>query len=230
MEINQLLFLLIDVVLLAIALILLIPVAVLFLECSAAFLSGVGPTAETKAPRPKVAVLIPAYNEAAGIAATISTILPQLTPQDRLLVIADNCTDATAEIARNCGASAIERQDTERKGKGYALDFGLQSIESDPPEVVIMVDADCICQPDAIEKLARVADCRTKTGASNLFNGTATKSYSKRFYFCLSISREKFSPAQRIKTVRIPIITNRNRHGFSLVDNSIGFSSQQQYC
>ncbi|MEG4058789.1 MULTISPECIES: glycosyltransferase [unclassified Microcoleus] len=157
MEINQLLFLLIDVVLLAIALILLIPVAVLFLECSAAFLSGQGETAETKAPRPKVAVLIPAYNEAAGIAATISTILPQLTPQDRLLVIADNCTDATAEIARNCGASAIERQDTERKGKGYALDFGLQSIESHPPEVVIMVDADCICQPDSIEKLARVA-------------------------------------------------------------------------
>ncbi|MEK0190721.1 glycosyltransferase family 2 protein, partial [Microcoleus anatoxicus] len=42
-------------------------------------------------------------------------------------------------------------------GKGYALDFGLESIASDPPEVVIMVDADCICQPDAIEKLARIA-------------------------------------------------------------------------
>ncbi|MEG4346527.1 glycosyltransferase family 2 protein [Microcoleus sp. A003_D6] len=157
MQINQLPFLFIDFVLLAIALILLIPVAVLFLECSAAFLSNLAPTDETKEPRPKIAVLIPAYNEAAGIAATISTILPQLTPQDRLLVIADNCTDATAEIARNCGATAIERQDTERKGKGYALDFGLRSIESDPPEVVIMVDADCICGPDAIEKLARVA-------------------------------------------------------------------------
>ena len=157
MQINQLAFLLIDVVLLTIALILLIPVAVLFLECSAAFLSGLGPTAETKELRPKVAVLIPAYNEAAGIGATISTILPQLTPQDRLLVIADNCTDATAEIARNCGATAIERHDTERRGKGYALDFGLTAIASDPPEVVIMVDADCICQPDAIEKLARVA-------------------------------------------------------------------------
>ena len=157
MQINQLAFMFIDVVLLAIALILLIPVAVLFLECSAAFLSGLGPTADIKSPRPKVAVLIPAYNEAAGIGATISTILPQLTADDRLLVIADNCTDATAEIARNCGASAIERQDTERKGKGYALDFGLRSIESDPPDVVIMVDADCICGPDSLEKLARVA-------------------------------------------------------------------------
>ncbi|MEG4802977.1 glycosyltransferase family 2 protein [Microcoleus sp. ARI1-B5] len=157
MQINQLPFLFVDVVVLAIALIVLIPVAVLFLECSAAFLSSFGDTAKTQEPRPKVAVLIPAYNEAAGIAATISTILPQLTPQDRLLVIADNCTDATAEIARNCGATAIERQDTERKGKGYALDFGLQSIASDPPEVIIMVDADCICGPDSIEKLARVA-------------------------------------------------------------------------
>ncbi|MEG3937099.1 glycosyltransferase [Microcoleus sp. S36b_A3] len=157
MEINQLPLLFVDVVLLTIALILLIPVAVLFLECSAAFLSNLAPTDETKEPRPKIAVLIPAYNEAVGIAATISTILPQLTPQDRLLVIADNCTDATAEIARNCGATAIERHDTERKGKGYALDFGLQSIASDPPEVVIMVDADCICEPDSIETLARVS-------------------------------------------------------------------------
>ena len=157
MEINQLLLLFVDVVLLTIALILLIPVAVLFLECSAAFLSNLAPTDETKEPRPKIAVLIPAYNEAAGIAATISTILPQLTPQDRLLVIADNCTDATAEIARNCGATAIERHDTERKGKGYALDFGLRAIASDPPEVVIMVDADCICESDSIETLARVA-------------------------------------------------------------------------
>ena len=157
MQINQLAFLFIDAFLLTIALILLIPVAVLFLECTAALLSGSNQTSETKSPRPRVAVLIPAYNEAAGIAATISTILPQLTPDDRLLVIADNCTDETAEIARNCGASAIERHDTERKGKGYALDFGLESIASDPPEVVIMVDADCICQPDALETLARVA-------------------------------------------------------------------------
>jgi cellulose synthase/poly-beta-1,6-N-acetylglucosamine synthase-like glycosyltransferase len=156
-ETNQLAFLLIDVMLWAIALILLVPVAVLFLECSAALLSRRSATTETKLPRPKVAVLIPAHNEAAGIAATISTILPQLTTEDRLLVIADNCTDATAAIARNIGASAIERQDTERKGKGYALDFGLQSIAAEPPEVVIMVDADCICEPDAIEKLARVA-------------------------------------------------------------------------
>ena len=157
MESYQLAFLFIDAFLLTIALILLIPVAVLFLECTASLLSPQNSTADAKSPRPKVAVLIPAYNEAAGIAATLSTIMPQLTPDDRLLVIADNCTDATAEIARNCGATAIERQDTQRKGKGYALDFGLQSIASDPPEVVIMVDADCICQPDAIEKLARVA-------------------------------------------------------------------------
>lgn len=157
MENSQLVFLFIDIMLWAIALILLIPVAVLFLECTASLFSASQSTADTKSPRPKVAVLIPAYNEAAGIAATISTILPQLTPDDRLLVIADNCTDSTANIARKCGATALERQDTERKGKGYALDFGLVAIASDPPEVVIVVDADCICQPDAIEKLARIA-------------------------------------------------------------------------
>jgi cellulose synthase/poly-beta-1,6-N-acetylglucosamine synthase-like glycosyltransferase len=154
---NSLVLVSIELILLTVSLILLIPIGVLFLECLAALLSSHNSTSEVKLPRPKVAILIPAYNEAAGIAATISTILPQLTPDDRLLVIADNCTDETATIARNSGASAIERQDTQRKGKGYALDFGLQSIESAPPEVVIMVDADCICEPDSIEKLARVA-------------------------------------------------------------------------
>ena len=51
----------------------------------------------------KLAVLIPAHNEASSIGKTLKTLLPQLTPQDRIVVVADNCTDETATIARFIG-------------------------------------------------------------------------------------------------------------------------------
>lgn len=148
----------VDIVLFVIALGLFIPIAVLFIECSAAFLPGRGETWDTGVPRPRVAVLLPAHNEASCISATIETLLPQLTDQDRLVVIADNCSDETAEIARGFGATVIERIDPVLMGKGYALDYGLRFIEADPPAVVVMADADCIVHQGAIDRIARLAD------------------------------------------------------------------------
>jgi cellulose synthase/poly-beta-1,6-N-acetylglucosamine synthase-like glycosyltransferase len=148
-------FLFVDSLLFVIALGLLVPIAVLFLECSAAFLPGRSQAWNAEVPRPRVAVLVAAHNEASGISETLLTILPQLTDQDRVVVIADNCNDETAAIARNIGATAIERIDPDRRGKGYALDYGLRFIEADPPEVVVVVDADCIVHQGTIERIAR---------------------------------------------------------------------------
>jgi cellulose synthase/poly-beta-1,6-N-acetylglucosamine synthase-like glycosyltransferase len=53
--------------------------------------------------RQRIAVLIPAHNEAAEIAATIQSILPQMKGGDRLIAIANNCSDRTAEVAREAG-------------------------------------------------------------------------------------------------------------------------------
>lgn len=150
-------FLFVDIALFVIALGLLVPIAVLFIECSAALLPGCFESWDASVPRPRVAVLVPAHNEAFGIGATLETILPQLTEQDRLVVIADNCSDETAAHARKFGATVIERIDTNRRGKGYALDYGLRFIEVDPPEVVVLVDADCIVHEGAIDKIVRQA-------------------------------------------------------------------------
>ncbi|HEY9238751.1 MAG TPA: glycosyltransferase family 2 protein, partial [Burkholderiaceae bacterium] len=100
-------------------------------------------------------VLMPAHDEAAGIAVVIAAVLRQLGPGDRLLVVADNCSDATASIARAAGAEVCERTDPERRGKGYALDHGVRWLESAPPAVVIVLDADCMVAPHALERLAR---------------------------------------------------------------------------
>jgi cellulose synthase/poly-beta-1,6-N-acetylglucosamine synthase-like glycosyltransferase len=150
-------FLFIGIILLVIALGLLIPISMLFAECSAAFLPPRSETKVVEEPQPKVTILVPAHNEASGIGATLETLVPQLTEQDRIVVVADNCSDETAEIARNFGVTVIERQDTELLGKGYALDYGLRFIEKEPPDVVVMIDADCIVHQGTIAQLAKAA-------------------------------------------------------------------------
>jgi cellulose synthase/poly-beta-1,6-N-acetylglucosamine synthase-like glycosyltransferase len=110
--------------------------------------------AAASATRPRVAVLVPAHNEAAGIAATLASIAPQLRNGDRLLVVADNCSDATAEVARAAQADVAERHDSARRGKGHALDFGIQHLLAAPPEVLIVIDADCTLHPGSIDVLA----------------------------------------------------------------------------
>ncbi len=154
---NQPVFLFIEIVLFAIALGQLIPISVLFAECIAALFPSRLTKWQTVALQPRIDVLVPAHNEAAGIVATLKTLLPQLTAQDRLVVVADNCDDETAAVARAAGATVIERQEPERRGKGYALDYGLQFIAADPPEVVVVVDADCFVHPGTIDRLARLA-------------------------------------------------------------------------
>lgn len=102
-----------------------------------------------------VCVLMPAHNEAQGIEASIRSVMGQLQAQDRLLVIADNCTDNTAALARKAGAQVIERTDAVRRGKGYALDHGIQSLQSNPPHLVVMMDSDCVLHPGSLEVLAQ---------------------------------------------------------------------------
>ena len=112
----------------------------------------------------KIAILIPAHNEALTIGETLKTLLPELTSQDRIIVVADNCTDRTAAIARLIGDSSekfnltvLERNDPERMGKGYALDYGIKFLESDPPSVVVFIDADCLVNSGTVSQLAELA-------------------------------------------------------------------------
>ncbi|MGE8305591.1 MAG: glycosyltransferase family 2 protein [Pseudomonas kermanshahensis] len=105
--------------------------------------------------RPRVAVLVPAHNEALIIRSTLASVAPQLLAHDRLLVVADNCTDDTAQLARSAGAEVVERDNDLLRGKGYALDFGVRHLAQRPPEVVIIVDADCQVGEGAIDLLAR---------------------------------------------------------------------------
>ncbi len=153
---------------------------VLFLEVLAAILIPASLEVEGGVRGP-AAILIPAHDEALLIASTIRGIVPQLAEHDRLLVVADNCTDDTAAIAAAEGAEVMIRTEAERRGKGYALDAGINYLRSAPPSVVLVIDADCCISEDMVDRLVRaVAVTGRPAQALNLMQATADAPPSMR--------------------------------------------------
>lgn len=135
-------------------LVLAIPVAVLLVQVLAARFATARAT-PLSSTRPRIAVLIPAHNEEGGITEVVAGVREQLVEGDRILVVADNCSDATARLAREAGAEVTERFHEQLRGKGYALDHGVRQLALDPPEVLVIVDADCYLGVDALDKISR---------------------------------------------------------------------------
>jgi cellulose synthase/poly-beta-1,6-N-acetylglucosamine synthase-like glycosyltransferase len=147
--------LILQILLDAAALLLLLPAAVLFLEVLVAMMDR----REASAPegeRRCLAILMPAHDEAPVIAEALRSVVPQLLPGDRLIVVADNCSDNTAAVATAEGAEVIVRTNPVDRGKGYAVDFGIRHLEINPPDVIIVIDADCRTAAGSIDRLARV--------------------------------------------------------------------------
>jgi cellulose synthase/poly-beta-1,6-N-acetylglucosamine synthase-like glycosyltransferase len=143
------------IVLWAMALALLAPAAVFCIECLASLLPRRRRGVSADSARPRIAVLTPAHNERAVLASTIDALRPQLAEGDIALVVADNCDDDTASVARESGAEAVERRDLEHRGKGFALDHGIDTLRDRSFDVLVVLDADCHVEPGAIDALAR---------------------------------------------------------------------------
>jgi cellulose synthase/poly-beta-1,6-N-acetylglucosamine synthase-like glycosyltransferase len=133
-----------------------IPIAVLFVEVLAGLNSITASKSEVSNPGDsrRVAVVVPAHNESVGVIPTIEDIKPQLKDGDRLIVVADNCSDDTASVAAAAGAQVIARNDPDKIGKGHALGFSIAHLSNDPPDFVAFIDADCRIQADMIKRLA----------------------------------------------------------------------------
>jgi cellulose synthase/poly-beta-1,6-N-acetylglucosamine synthase-like glycosyltransferase len=149
--------LLADLALSGAGIILLVPILVLLAEALAALLPASEEAEAPLAAPPRVAVLIPAHDEAAQIEATVRALARQLPAGGRLVVIADNCSDDTAALAAGAGATVVERRNPDQIGKGFAISFGLRSLDLDPPDVVILVDADCRVSDGGLAAIATLA-------------------------------------------------------------------------
>ena len=143
--------------LVAIGLVLIVPVALLLVQVVASLPRSRVPAPVVRHAGSRLAVLIPAHDESSGLLATLRSVLPQLRAGDRCLVVADNCSDDTAQIAAAAGADVVERFDATLRGKGHALDFGVRSLAADPPDIVVVVDADCIVTAGALDRVAEAS-------------------------------------------------------------------------
>lgn len=142
-----------------------------------------GPSQPPKSGRPPIAVIVPAHNESSAVGKTIITLKEQLGPHDRLLVVADNCSDDTADQARSFGADVVERFNQTQRGKGYALDHGWKVVSADPNIKLIMcVDADCVVHPGTVNELAMSvqANGRPAQAMYLIFNEKGTASVRQR--------------------------------------------------
>lgn len=100
----------------------------------------------------RIAVVIPAYNEEKQIAKTIES-LKNNDPNCTLIVIADNCTDKTAEIALHHGVRVIKRENSVSVGKHFALNYAFSILLKENFDLFLIVDADCIAAPNLIQEV-----------------------------------------------------------------------------
>lgn len=148
----------VNIVLFLLSLVLLIPALFFAIEV----LLGLAPKAQPRQvegaqDQTKLKVLIPAHNEELVIQTTLESLFDASISPDQILVIADNCSDSTADIVKNTGVPVVERQNDSLRGKGHALAFGIEELKSDPPDYVLIMDADCTIEPDTPEGLVKLS-------------------------------------------------------------------------
>ena len=114
----------------------------------------------------RTTVIVPAHNEELGIADTVAGLVHAvregLEGRGEVVVVADNCTDNTAELARAAGAEVLERVDPDRRGKGHAIAHGVAAQAAAPPDLVILVDADCRTTAASIRNLTLEASTQQR--------------------------------------------------------------------
>src|SRR6267143_3828567 len=112
------------------------------------------PRRQASAPTKRIVVLVPAHNEEELLGRCLDSISNQSYPRalHYTVVIVDNCTDSTAEVATAHGAEVMVRSEPAAPGKGRALRWALDQLlsQSNPPDAVVMIDADSVAEHDLL--------------------------------------------------------------------------------
>jgi cellulose synthase/poly-beta-1,6-N-acetylglucosamine synthase-like glycosyltransferase len=107
----------------------------------------------------KLAIVIPAHNEAAVIMRCVRSLGACMLPDSvytQIVVVADNCTDTTADLARGANARVLVRSDCASRGKGFALKFAFRILLDEGFDAVLVVDADSIVDANLLLEVVRL--------------------------------------------------------------------------
>jgi 1,2-diacylglycerol 3-beta-glucosyltransferase len=122
-----------------------------------ALLSRRLPEPTPAAGRPFFSVVVPAHDEEAGIGATVASLLALDWPADRfeVCVVADNCSDLTADRASAAGARVLVRRDEQLRGKGYALAHAYETLLAEGRcDALVVIDADTVVSRNLLASFA----------------------------------------------------------------------------
>jgi cellulose synthase/poly-beta-1,6-N-acetylglucosamine synthase-like glycosyltransferase len=143
----------------------------------------VAPTSPVAAPDPatdsthlsrRIAVVVPAHDEERQIAATIESLLAQTLPPRHIVVVCDNCTDRTAEIAARYPVQVVQTVNNSHRKAGalnQALDLLLPDL--DPDDAVLVMDADSVLDGGFLEHAAARLDRGDVSAVGGTFTGQA---------------------------------------------------------
>lgn len=135
-----------------------VPICLYHVVLACCALAGRRPVRAAEAqPTHRFAIVIPAHNEEATLAGVLRSCAELDYPRDlyQVYVIADNCSDATAAIARAGGARCLERHDDKRRGKGAALEWAFERVLPDGADAIVVLDADCTLDAHALRAFDR---------------------------------------------------------------------------
>ena len=115
-------------------------------------------------PQTRFLILIPAHNEQSTVTGILASCQNLNYPVDRweVCLVADNCSDDTAQIARDYGVTVLERNDASKTGKGHAVSWAIRQLENRPFDALVIVDADCKLSRESL----RIVDSQIRQGAS----------------------------------------------------------------
>jgi len=120
------------------------------------------PVGDPRVPIRRLAAVIPAHNESLNIANCVESLAGCMCPQALtafdIVVVADNCTDDTAIVARKAGARVIERIDQTRRGKGYALSYAFDRLAAETFDAFLVIDADTIVEPNLLAEVVKLLE------------------------------------------------------------------------
>ncbi|MDE3270650.1 glycosyltransferase family 2 protein [Pseudoalteromonas sp. G4] len=157
-----------------------------------------------------LSIIMPAHNEELIISKTVSSIHKLMSAKDRLIVVADNCQDATANIVRTLNLKnviVLERKNAKDIGKGFALDYGFKYLKENKLsfDLLGVVDSDCeFTSKNAIKIIKTVAEREKLFQVGYLMKATDNKSALSAFAWyvktaCRSIGMDRLFGACHIQ-------------------------------